>query len=178
MHGEPVDMGPSPASGEKGLEELAGHLAIGISNMGASEGGRPVEAIKDWLIRHIQPIFRSAVAEAESRWKARAEQAETQLAGCGVAALGWSRGEQKAKQGDWGWSASYQDVLDLREKWEASEQRHAAEIEAKVEEFAKVLDQPAEFNRITGNLEMHGTLFNLAAKIRSISKTGSLEPKA
>lgn len=50
-------------------------------------------------------------------WKERAERAETQLAGCGVAALGWN--QEPAKQGDWGWSASYQDVLTLRRKWEA-----------------------------------------------------------
>ena len=52
-------------------------------------------------------------------WKERAEQAETQLAGCGVAALGWSKGERRAEPGDWGYSASYQDVLNLRERWEA-----------------------------------------------------------
>lgn len=49
--------------------------------------------------------------------KERYEKAETQLAGCGVAALGWN--DNPAKQGDWGWSPSYQDVLTLRKNWES-----------------------------------------------------------
>lgn len=50
--------------------------------------------------------------------KERVEQLEVQLAGCGVAALGWAKDGQRAKQGHYGWSGSYQDVLDLREKYE------------------------------------------------------------
>ncbi len=40
------------------------------------------------------------------------EQLEVQLAGCATAALGWN--ENPAKQGDYGWSPAYQDVLELR----------------------------------------------------------------
>lgn len=45
-----------------------------------------------------------------------AEQLSAQLAGCSVAALGGT--QNPAKRGDYGWSRSYQDVLDLRIKYE------------------------------------------------------------
>jgi hypothetical protein len=47
----------------------------------------------------------------------RADQLEVQLAGCGAAALGWST-KDPATPGMWGWSPAYQDVLDLRAKYE------------------------------------------------------------
>lgn len=40
------------------------------------------------------------------------DQLRVQLAGCSVAANGGTR--NPAKQGDYGWSPAYQDVLDLR----------------------------------------------------------------
>lgn len=43
------------------------------------------------------------------------ERLRTQLAGCSVAALG---GIPVAWKGSYGWSPAYQDVLDLREKYE------------------------------------------------------------
>jgi DNA-binding transcriptional MerR regulator len=53
----------------------------------------------------------------------RAEQAEVQLAGCGAAALGYIDPAQLAKPGDYGYSASYGDVVKLRERAEEAEKR-------------------------------------------------------
>lgn len=49
--------------------------------------------------------------------KKEVEQQEVQLAGCSTAALGWN--QDPAKPGDYGWSVSYQDVLDLRNKYDS-----------------------------------------------------------
>ena len=46
------------------------------------------------------------------------EQLRVQLAGCGVAALGGIKGKLLIKRGGYGWSASYQDVVNLRKKFE------------------------------------------------------------
>jgi hypothetical protein len=64
-----------------------------------------VDSEKARLLARIQEL------EAES------EQLRVQLGGCGVAALGWNK--EPVKQGDYGWSASYQEVLNLRRKYEA-----------------------------------------------------------
>jgi non-ribosomal peptide synthetase component F len=51
------------------------------------------------------------------------ERLHVQLAGCSVAALGWNK--NPAVRGDYGWSPAYQDVLDLRRKYEAMLQPEA-----------------------------------------------------
>ena len=47
----------------------------------------------------------------------RIEQLEVQLAGCMTAATGWAK--NPPTRGDYGWSPAFQDVLDLRIKYEA-----------------------------------------------------------
>jgi hypothetical protein len=49
-----------------------------------------------------------------------AERKEVSLAGCSVAALGGTKEENVAKPTDWAWHPAYQDVLDLRRKFDAA----------------------------------------------------------
>jgi hypothetical protein len=63
--------------------------------------------------REIQELALSALKDQDAL-----EQLRVQLAGCSVAATGWSKGENAAKPGDYGYSASYGDVTRLRQRYE------------------------------------------------------------
>ncbi len=68
------------------------------------------------------------VAELEEH-QDEAEQLRVQLAGCGVAAQGHVNPDQLAVRGQYGWSPSYQDVVDLRIRYDNLLKR-VAELEA------------------------------------------------
>lgn len=69
------------------------------------------------------------------------EQTRVQLAGCSVAAKGFSN--QQATQGQYGWSASYQDVLDLRAAYDKT-RRELAEMRER-ERWIPVKERLPEF---------------------------------
>jgi hypothetical protein len=58
----------------------------------------------------------AAKAQTKIADSARIEQLQTQLAGCSVAACG---GLAPVTQDQYGWSPSYQDVVELRQKYDA-----------------------------------------------------------
>lgn len=50
---------------------------------------------------------------------ARREKAEVQLAGCGVAADGWAKGDNDCSQGDYGWSPAFESTKAIRAQFDA-----------------------------------------------------------
>ena len=89
---------------------------------------------------HALEFARELQAERE-----QLEQVRVQLAGCGVAALGSTK--DVANPGDYGYSASYEDVLTLRRKYDAERER-----------AGKLVDAAKAANRELGNLitSVHG----------------------
>ena len=76
----------------------------------------------------------------------KVEQLMVQLAGCSVAAIGWIK--DPAKEGDYGWSVPYQDVLQLRRKYDELTTLLNTERENAVREF---IDWKHDINNIPSN---------------------------
>ena len=81
------------------------------------------------------------LAEVESE----AERLRVQLAGCSVAALGNTAeaAAQRAKPGDWGYSASYGDVCAAVDR-EMAERENVAALTAQVERLREALIECGE----------------------------------
>jgi len=57
------------------------------------------------------------IAKVYEEYENQIEQLRVQLAGCGVAALGYCRGKDMIEKGSYGYSASLQDCADLYDKY-------------------------------------------------------------
>ena len=62
----------------------------------------------------------SAITQIQDYQKLKEEidRLRVQLAGCGVAALGYATGKNAIEKGSYGYSASFQDVVDLWDKYQ------------------------------------------------------------
>lgn len=58
------------------------------------------------------------VREGIKALEAQVDQLRVQLAGCSVAALGYAKGKNDCKRGDYGWSVALDDVKKLRRKYQ------------------------------------------------------------
>jgi hypothetical protein len=83
-----------------------------------------------WIERRRWKAREAAQAPARAAIDASIDQLRVQLAGCGVAARGGLRAEQVLSRGAWGWSPSYQDVLEMRTEVEALRQAREQAIDA------------------------------------------------
>ena len=81
--------------------------------------------------REDMRIIKDFIHSLLKQERERIEKLEVQLAGCGVAALGGTK--EPAKKGDFGWSASYQDVLDLRIKYDSQKSEMLNRVEEEME---------------------------------------------
>jgi hypothetical protein len=110
------------------LESRVRELELLLTQNGISQGSGSVDTSGS-LAENESPLsdtvsdesFFQRFSELETRLSSsndEVEQLRVQLAGCTVAALGGTGEAVVAKQGQWGWSPSYQDVLNLRIKYE------------------------------------------------------------
>jgi len=101
---------------------------------------------------------RDQLREKRAEDAKRIEQLEVQLAGCGVAALGRARGKNLVVQGDYAWSGSYEDVAQLRMRYE---------------KFLKVLKHAATFLKWPA-----GPLRDAQEEIREVLRWDDLDKRA
>lgn len=92
------------------------------------------------LVVHLQAQLSERDAEIEKQ-QAEIEQLRVQLAGCGVAAMCNTREsmqQQLCRKGDYGYSASYQDVIDAVNREIALREENAA-LRKEVERLQTIL---------------------------------------
>lgn len=95
---------------------------------------------------------------------ARAEKAEIQLAGCSAAALGW---DLDTKPGDYGWSASYGDVVKLRRSLESAR--------ALVVQLAELAGIPQDANLIDWVRRIHQRAVSAEREVSAILRDFQIE---
>lgn len=99
----------------KGYKEGSGGIAADVLSLHDQYEKGYQDATKRYNAMQGE-VIKMRIEEARSEERERIDRLEVQLAGCGVAALGGTK--QPARKGDFGWSQSYQDVLELRIKYD------------------------------------------------------------
>ena len=92
------------------------------------EISKVIEVLND--LKNISPVkgqeaLSSAISLIQDYQKLKEEidRLRVQLAGCGVAALGYATGKNTIEKGSYGYSASFQDVVDLQDKYQKLRER-------------------------------------------------------
>ena len=78
----------------------------------------------------LEKAIAAAIESAVQAEREQVEQLRVQLAGCGVAAMGGTTDAVRVKHGDYGHSASYEDVLAMRRKYDSERERASKLVEA------------------------------------------------
>lgn len=120
--------------------------------------------------RHVEALIKQ-----NAKLKERVAKAETQLAGCGTAALGYI--DPPAKPGDYGYSASYNDVLTLRLAYESQITENMRLVDKLIAKNNRIDDDTKTIDRLRSELAaqaaaleeglMHAEVEELRAELRS-----------
>jgi len=78
----------------------------------------------DLIDKEQEKLLDQTEKQLAEQHKEEIDQLRVQLAGCGVAALGYAKDKNDVKKGDYGWSQSFQDVKDLWDKYIKLTEQH------------------------------------------------------
>lgn len=106
-------------------------------------------------------LFSKLLSDRISFLEKENEKLKTQLAGCGVAALGCL--SDLAKKEDYGWSQSYQDVVDLRKKYNKLQEDYGSLRDA----IKMMADYSSNKNNLNFGLDGYSSFSSLKKDIKT-----------
>lgn len=116
---------PAPVVGDdEALLLEAQQCASMMEELYSQTGNRDYTDVVE-VIDALTARLRAALADV-ARLTEELERERVRLAGCGVAALGYATGDNAITPDSYGWSASFGDVLELRQKYDEARAALAA----------------------------------------------------